>query len=584
MKKTSLPRRRYGTDDFPLIDEGAIGRVIPIGYGAYAGLEPTQINAYTRRYKIVDQAIATITRIASETKDPLIKDTDYFEFLAVGEFRLNYQAKLIVGTTYYFSIQADYSINGTNFIGMGQNYDLYEDGVSYEVSAAGAWTPTINALRFQLWGRPDPLGAEASIVQNTVDDEETSALNLRDAATRTKVGQSFKPISFPGTAVDTSGDTNGSTAIITGMADTSDFNVGEYVTVSAGFPTTGPYKILSKSASSLTLDENSNSAQSNITVTAAVMAAYPSKIHFYGITKTVTPPTGNIWVTIYETVDPEYIIHVLSEEKTVSQITGGEIELAFNDPGDIGSEFVCDVELQNPAMTQVADILPDVIENIMGKNPAILDAAELANLAADRTQPLEIFFREEIEFGDFVGKLEAGQLWKFIPKQDGTYMTVVPEAGEPGNLLSVREHQILSFKMEINSAEIRQVFNVFYAEDPTVGDYSAVQKTSDVARFFYMNEQSRDVETYLRDLADGDALALAYLARYEVPIVTVILEIHGWALNLVPFRDKIKVWRSRGAYAGGLLDGVLFRITKLVKKPETNVVEITASIWGNSAT
>lgn len=67
-------------------------------------------------------------------------------------------------------------------------------------------------------------------------------------------------------ATDNTGDTDGSTNVITGMTDTSDFFVGEYVDVSAGFAGTGPYLVVSKTATSLTLDTNSNAAQANITV------------------------------------------------------------------------------------------------------------------------------------------------------------------------------------------------------------------------------------------------------------------------------------------------------------------------------
>jgi hypothetical protein len=67
-------------------------------------------------------------------------------------------------------------------------------------------------------------------------------------------------------ATDSTGDTDGSTAVITGMADTSDFAAGDYVDVSAGFATTGPYKILSKTSSTITLEVNSNAVASNITV------------------------------------------------------------------------------------------------------------------------------------------------------------------------------------------------------------------------------------------------------------------------------------------------------------------------------
>ena len=72
-----------------------------------------------------------------------------------------------------------------------------------------------------------------------------------------------------GTATDSTGDTDGSTGIITGMTDTSDFVVGTFVTVSAGFSsTTRPYRILSKTSTTVTLDKNSSSAQTNVTVAA----------------------------------------------------------------------------------------------------------------------------------------------------------------------------------------------------------------------------------------------------------------------------------------------------------------------------
>jgi len=69
-----------------------------------------------------------------------------------------------------------------------------------------------------------------------------------------------------GSATDNTGDTDGSTAVITGMADTSDFFVGDFVNVSAGFATTGPYEIRATTATSITLAVVSSSAQSNITV------------------------------------------------------------------------------------------------------------------------------------------------------------------------------------------------------------------------------------------------------------------------------------------------------------------------------
>jgi hypothetical protein len=68
------------------------------------------------------------------------------------------------------------------------------------------------------------------------------------------------------TFTNATGQTNGSTNVITGMTSTSGLLVGDYVNVSAGFPTTGPYRVLAVTTTTITLDTNSNSAQNNITV------------------------------------------------------------------------------------------------------------------------------------------------------------------------------------------------------------------------------------------------------------------------------------------------------------------------------
>ncbi len=69
-------------------------------------------------------------------------------------------------------------------------------------------------------------------------------------------------------ATDSTGDTDGSTSIITGLTDTSDFFPNQYVTVSAGFSGSPNfrYKILAKTVTTITIDDNSNAVASNVTI------------------------------------------------------------------------------------------------------------------------------------------------------------------------------------------------------------------------------------------------------------------------------------------------------------------------------
>jgi hypothetical protein len=68
-------------------------------------------------------------------------------------------------------------------------------------------------------------------------------------------------------ASDVTGDTDGSTGVITGLTDTSDFFLGNYVTVSSGMPSAStPYRIIAITSTTLTLNVLSTSAQSNVTI------------------------------------------------------------------------------------------------------------------------------------------------------------------------------------------------------------------------------------------------------------------------------------------------------------------------------
>ena len=79
------------------------------------------------------------------------------------------------------------------------------------------------------------------------------------------------------TTVD--GDTDGSTAVITGIADTSQYLVDNYVKVNKGFPsTTVGYQIIAVTSTTITLDTNSDSAETDVTIAPVIPAATSYKV------------------------------------------------------------------------------------------------------------------------------------------------------------------------------------------------------------------------------------------------------------------------------------------------------------------
>lgn len=102
-----------------------------------------------------------------------------------------------------------------------------------------------------------------SAVDSSQSDKDRSANSGKTLTALTSVAST----SFLVNPTDATGDTDGSTAVITGMTDTSDFEVGMLVDVSAGFADLTDLLVFNKTATSLTLEINSNSVQANITVT-----------------------------------------------------------------------------------------------------------------------------------------------------------------------------------------------------------------------------------------------------------------------------------------------------------------------------
>jgi hypothetical protein len=75
--------------------------------------------------------------------------------------------------------------------------------------------------------------------------------------------------SLPYTNPTTTGNTDGTTAVITAISP-NNFTLGQFVTVSVGMPSaTAPYMVIDKTASTITLDTSSNSAQTGVTIAPA---------------------------------------------------------------------------------------------------------------------------------------------------------------------------------------------------------------------------------------------------------------------------------------------------------------------------
>ncbi len=294
-------------------------------------------------------------------------------------------------------------------------------------------------------------------------------------------------------------------------------------------------------------------------------------------------PTGAVRIAILSAFSPaEVQVGVKSDAVAIPPGTGSPRYITFPQRAT-DSGIVCDVEAAEKTAAMIADgadTLEWLIVTALGKSAALLDPTYLADFKADRPYEVKLLLdKESMKFESIVGKLETTLLFKFVSLLDDTYGTVVYEAGEPAGTLHFKDEDFLSFSLRYDWSAVKYRVGVKYDEDAQGrAGFKVEEVTSDFARFFYETEEALEVETYHRTQAGAIWLGGKLSGMYEAPPLIAEFEVHGWGLDSIPAKDKVELTRRRACYAGGVLNGVLFRILKVQKKPGTSTVVFTAQL------
>lgn len=222
-------------------------------------------------------------------------------------------------------------------------------------------------------------------------------------------------------------------------------------------------------------------------------------------------------------------------------------------------------------MENGSDILDDILLNVAGIPSSYLNAAAFAALKAARTQALNPQLDSEITVGNFIEKLERGQLFKFMPTLAGDFAPVVYAAGEPAGTPHLRDEDFITFKSWRDLGSVKRRYLIGYDQDATNQIYQEEEAISTIAEYIYQNKETLKVETYLKDLADAAQLATDYKGLLEYPQREIEFTVKAYLFDKIP-TDKVKITRVRGDNANGVFNAVLFRIFKLVKQQETGTV------------
>jgi len=502
-----IPRRRYNTTDYPNLDPNADGQPIPLLFGHKSNIIPVCIDTTQLKYKICDENIGELYSIEKIEADgeTLTPGTDYTEDLANCEFTLTGTPKLSASTTYYFVLEADFSIDGSNYLQVAKNSG-YGDGQAFEIDGGGSWTGKSYDLVFEIYGKEDLDSGSEELKVRYIDWSGWSYQPFRDASARTRIAQSF--------------------------------------TTPAG---------------------------NDFYVTRVVLWF-----------KKIGSPSGTAQIAILSQYSPsETQVGSKSQQmgnKDISQFSDGGAQSARFTLRSAPSEILVEAKgyknADSSLMTNVSDILKKVLNSVLDISDSNLDLTEFSNLKSKRTQELAIYLDSEMSFQEFVERLEASCLFKLIPTLDGKLAPIVFESGEPSGTPHLRDEYFVNFQMSQRVDTVKYNYKIKYDENPAKRTFSVYETTSDVAKYLYRNEETLEIETYLKNSTDAQNLASSLKSMYETPRLEVYFSDFGIGYNQVP-TEKVKLTRNRALYSNGKLSTVLFRIREISKRSD-GLVEVRA--------
>ena len=524
MLKIMIPRFKYwksapvGETSYPNLQDNADGVVsIPEAYGILKNVTPICIDTTTWKYKFSKRGLHAIDEIR-DLGVPLVPTTDYSVDLPNGEFTLLSSPWLLAGVTYYFVIEADYPVHASEHIHFWQfanasaGFNVYPDGNLFMIDNAGVWTSVPGRdLRFLICGKADlsdPWHHQVDNRYSYVARPPHTLMDLRDTNAHYWLAQSFKP-------------------------------KRDFFCTAIVLEVRNPAGILGQFRTFI-LDAQVNPAAPG----AALLGV---KSHW---NNRDSPAPGH-----------------------------GHTDFPFRT--GLSSDLVGDIQgLENPdtsLMENVADGLKDFYVKVIGGSDSGINAADLVALKAARAQDVAFYLADEMEAQRFIEILEAGHLFKFLPSLGGDFAVKCLMSGESAGTPHLKAEHIRNFTMRRIWTNVFHVAKVKYYQDPTTGDWLVAEEKSNIARYLYNRQESIEIETALKDPADATQAAKDYLGtdgtstrKVNLQYPTRIAEfdvLAGYGFDLIPTM-KVKLTLPRADYAGGVLNGILFRILEVHKNPE----------------
>jgi len=227
----------------------------------------------------------------------------------------------------------------------------------------------------------------------------------------------------------------------------------------------------------------------------------------------------------------------------------------YEDPGDRevtvdvqGLEISFDFEASGePAASgfseNVADLLYFALRYLCDIPYTRVDLDSFQALKTARTQRIAVYIDHTIGAIDFIRALQASTIFHLIPTVDSNYMVRYYDRVTPTDAMRFFTEDFLEMGIEEDTEGTFYEIRLMYDRDPQTDRWNVATATNDATRYLYKSKEVLEVETYLKDSSEAEALAQFFLGLVDEPPLRLSGRLPARALASIP-TDKIVVERT----------------------------------------
>ena len=221
-----------------------------------------------------------------------------------------------------------------------------------------------------------------------------------------------------------------------------------------------------------------------------------------------------------------------------------------------------------------ADMLRVILVNYMKKSFDVIDNATFDDARTSAPEEIATYFGEEISTKDIFDALEFSNAANIIVDADGIVFYKVNISDIDGVPPLVDDKDIEEHVEEFDVSDVYQTIRIAFDQDPSSGEFEAVEATDTSVVPRLGRPDSRTFDTFLKESTDARDRANEFLALANRAPRKIVMNLLGGRFIRKEIGDKLDLTIERATGLEGTVQNEIFRIVSIRKRPQDGKVNV----------